>query len=170
MLIIDQHAAHERIWFEELMDKWSKGKVSPQSLFIPVVISLDGQDFQVARNNVEFFGEIGYEIDIFGAGDIIVRKVPIETDDSVIRETVAEIIDILSKNSAKPKHELYEKTLHTVACKKAIKGGKHLTTADMEHLVSKVMELNSINTCPHGRPICVRMSKTALEKQFKRIV
>jgi len=170
MLLIDQHAAHERIWFEQLMENWQKGEVSMQPLLIPVVISLDGYDFNTARDNVEFFAEIGFEIDIFGSNDIIIRKVPLESDDGVIRETISEIIDILSKNSAKPTYELYEKTLHTVACKKAIKGGKNLTRPEMEHLISKVMELDSINTCPHGRPICIRMSKTSLEKQFKRIV
>ncbi len=170
MILVDQHAAHERIWFEDLMAEWQKGEISPQSLLIPVVISLDGQDFNTACDNMDFFAEIGFEIDVFGDKDIVIRKVPMEASDDVLRETVAEIIDILSKNSAKPKHELYEKTLHTVACKKAIKGGKHLTMADMDHLVSEVMALEGINTCPHGRPICVRMSKTALEKQFKRIV
>lgn len=170
MLLIDQHAAHERIWFEELMANWQNGKISPQSLLIPIVISLDGQDFNTACDNKDFFAEIGFEIDVFGDKDIAVRKVPMEASDDVLRETVAEIIDILDKNSAKPKHELYEKTLHTVACKKAIKGGKPLVVSEMEHLVRKVMELEGINTCPHGRPICVRMSKTALEKQFKRIV
>ncbi len=170
MLLIDQHAAHERIWFEKLMAECQSGIISPQALLIPVVISLDGHDFNTVCDNMEFFGEIGFEIDVFGDSDIIVRKVPMEAEDDVLRETVAEIIDILSKNSAKPKHELYEKTLHTVACKRAIKGGRHLTAEDMEHLVSEVMTLESINTCPHGRPICIRMSKTTLEKQFKRIV
>lgn len=170
MLLIDQHAAHERIWFEDLMAEWQNGKISPQSLLIPVVISLDGQDFNTACDNIEFFAEIGFEIDVFGDKDIVVRKVPMEANDDVIRDTVEEIIDILSKNSAKPKHELYEKTLHTVACKKAIKGGRHLTLPEMEHLVGEVMALEGINTCPHGRPICIRMSRTALEKQFKRIV
>lgn len=170
MLLIDQHAAHERIWFEKLMAECHSGTISPQALLIPVVISLDGHDFNIVCDNMEFFGEIGFEIDVFGDSDIIVRKVPMEAEDDVLRETVAEIIDILSKNSAKPKHELYEKTLHTVACKRAIKGGRHLTAEDMEHLVSEVMTLESINTCPHGRPICIRMSKTTLEKQFKRIV
>ncbi len=169
MLIIDQHAAHERIWFEELMEQWQNNEISAQSLLIPVTVSLDGQDFHTAEDNLAFFAEVGFEIDIFGTNDIIIRKVPMEMDDTVIADTVSEIIKILGEKAAKPKHELYEKTLHTMACKRALKGGKHLTGADMEHLVSQVMALEGINTCPHGRPICVRMSKKALEKQFKRI-
>lgn len=170
MLLIDQHAAHERIWFEELMEQWKNNEISAQSLLIPVTVSLDGQDFHIAENNMEFFSDVGFEIDIFGTDDIIIRKVPMEMDDSLITDTVGEIINILGSNAEVPKHELYEKTLHTMACKRALKGGKHLTETDMEHLVSQVMALEGINTCPHGRPICVRMSKTALEKQFKRIV
>lgn len=170
MLLIDQHAAHERIWFEELMEQWQNNKISAQSLLIPVTVTLDGHDFRVAEDNLAFFADVGFEIDIFGTNDIIIRKVPMEMDDALISDTVSEIINILGDNAVIPKHELYEKTLHTMACKRALKGGKHLTEADMEHLVSQVMELEGINTCPHGRPICVRMSKKTLEKQFKRIV
>ena len=93
-----------------------------------------------------------------------------EMEDSLLSDTIGEIINILGEYAQKPKYELYEKTLHTMACKRALKGGKHLTRDDMESLVAQVMELEGINTCPHGRPICVRMSKKALEKQFKRIV
>ena len=152
------------------MEQWQKREISPQSLLIPVTVALDGADMNIAEENKSFFEDIGFEIDIFGANDIIIRKVPMEMDDAVIGDTVGEIINILGENVESPKRELYEKTLHTVACKKALKGGKHLTADDMEHLVSRVMELEGINTCPHGRPICVRMSKKALEKQFKRIV
>lgn len=170
MLLIDQHAAHERIWFEELMEQWKNNAICAQSMLIPVTMPLDDHDFVVAEENIEFFADVGFEIDIFGSNDIIIRKVPMEMDDALIADTVGEIIKILGDNAEVPKHELYEKTLHTMACKRALKGGKHLTADDMEHLVSQVMELEGINTCPHGRPICVRMSKTALEKQFKRIV
>ncbi len=170
MLLIDQHAAHERIWFEELMEQWENNEISPQSLLIPVTMTLDGTDFQIAEASLEFFADVGFEIDIFGTDDIIIRKVPMEMEDSLITDTVGEIIKILGSNAQSPKHELYEKTLHTMACKRALKGGKHLTKDDMEQLVAQSMALEGINTCPHGRPICVRMSKKALEKQFKRIV
>ena len=170
MLLIDQHAAHERIWFEELMEQWKNNEICAQSMLIPVTVPLDDHDFAVAEANLKFFADVGFEIDIFGSNDIIIRKVPMEMDDALIADTVGEIINILGDNAEVPKHELYEKTLHTMACKRALKGGKHLTDDDMEHLVAQVMELEGINTCPHGRPICVRMSKKALEKQFKRIV
>ena len=170
MLLIDQHAAHERIWFEELMEQWQNNKINAQSLLIPVTLTLDDHDLLVAEENLSFFASVGFEIDIFGANDIIIRKVPMEMEDDVISDTVGEILNILSDGAQKPKYELYEKTLHTVACKKAIKGGKNLTEDDMRHLIGLVMELEGINTCPHGRPICVRMSKKSLEKQFKRIV
>lgn len=170
MLLIDQHAAHERIWFEELMADWQDNKISGQSLLIPVTVSLDRHDISVVEENISFFGDVGFEIDIFGTDDIIIRKVPMEMEDSLLSDTIGEIINILGEYAQKPKYELYEKTLHTMACKRALKGGKHLTRDDMESLVAQVMELEGINTCPHGRPICVRMSKKALEKQFKRIV
>ena len=170
MLLIDQHAAHERIWFEELMESWQENKILGQSLLIPVTVTLDRQDISVVEENISFFDDIGFEIDIFGTNDIIIRKVPMEMEDSVLSDTIGEIINILGEYAQKPKYELYEKTLHTMACKRALKGGKHLTKDDMESLVAQVMELEGINTCPHGRPICVRMSKKALEKQFKRIV
>ncbi|MBR2476545.1 MAG: DNA mismatch repair endonuclease MutL [Clostridia bacterium] len=170
MLLIDQHAAHERIWFEELMEQWKNNSISGQNLLLPVTVSLDRHDFSTVEDNLSFFSEVGFEIDIFGTEDIIVRKVPIEMDDALISDTVGDIINILQDNAVVPKHELYEKTLHTVACKRALKGGKHLAEGDMVHLVSQVMALEGINTCPHGRPICIRMSRRALEKQFKRIV
>ena len=92
-----------------------------------------------------------------------------EMDDTLIADTLGEIINILDDYSEKPKYELYEKTLHTVACKKALKGGKHLTDDDMESLVSMVMELEGINTCPHGRPICVRMSKKHWKSSLREL-
>ena len=88
----------------------------------------------------------------------------------VVKDTVEEIVELIRKNAVNVKKDLVEDALHTMACKKAIKGNRELGVKEMEVLVEKVVNMKDINTCPHGRPIMVKMSKYSLEKQSKRIV
>ncbi len=170
LLVIDQHAACERVYFENLMEEYKNGQIRSQVLMIPVTVNFDPLSFALLSENLEFMESLGFECDVFGESSIIVRSVPEMMTETEIKDTVAEIATLLSQNKADIKKALAQEALHTVACKKALKGNNTLTQADMDSLVRSVFAFDSINTCPHGRPIMIKMSKYELEKQFKRIV
>jgi len=170
MLIIDQHAAHERMYFEELLKEAKEKQISTQRLLLPVTVSFEPQKFPLVCENLEFFEELGFECEEFGESAIVVRAYPASIGDADIKDTVLSIAELIDKNCVDIKKTLMEEALHTMACKRAIKGNRVLEKAEMESLVQKVFAFDYINTCPHGRPICVSMTKYEMEKQFKRIV
>ena len=170
MLIIDQHAAHERLYFEEFMDEYKNKGFKPQVLLIPITMDFNPIDFETAASSKEFFASLGYDIDVFGENSIIIRQIPYAEQEHIVRDTVDEIVSLIKNGSVDIKKELFEEALHTMACKRAVKGNHELSKQEIETLCEKVLSLPDINTCPHGRPIMTKMSKYQLEKQFKRIV
>ncbi|MBQ7900534.1 MAG: DNA mismatch repair endonuclease MutL [Clostridia bacterium] len=170
MLLIDQHAAHERIYFESFMEDWKNKSFSPQILLIPITMDFAPTDFEVVISNRQIFEELGFDIDVFGERSIIIRQIPYADDEAVVEETVSEIAQLLLGNAVDIKANIINEALHTMACKRAVKGNRELSMPEMESLVERVLAMTDINTCPHGRPIMTKMSKYSLEKQFKRIV
>lgn len=170
MLIIDQHAAHERLYFEEFMEDYKNKGFKPQVLLIPITMDFSPIDFEVAVSNKEFFASLGYDIDVFGDTSIIIRQIPYAEEEHIVRDTIDGIVGLINRNSVDIKKELLEDALHTMACKRAVKGNHELSKQEIEILCEKVLSLPDINTCPHGRPIMTKLSKYQLEKQFKRIV
>ena len=170
MLLIDQHAAHERMYFESLMEDWKNKSFCPQILLLPITMDFSVVDFQLVMDNIPLFEELGFEIDAFGDHSIIIRQIPSAEDESIVEDTVSDIVRMLGENAVNIKTNIVSEALHTMACKRAVKGNRDLSMAEMESLVERVLAMPDINTCPHGRPIMPKMSKYSLEKQFKRIV
>ena len=170
MLLIDQHAAHERLYFESFVEDYKNKTFCPQVLLIPITIDFVPSDYQLVMENMDLFSHLGFEMDAFGDSTVIIRQIPYAEDEHIVKDTVEEIVALIRKNAINVKKDLVEDALHTMACKKAIKGNRELSIKEMEILVEKVVNMKDINTCPHGRPIMVKMSKYSLEKQFKRIV
>ena len=170
MLIIDQHAAHERLYFEQLLEEYRSKSINSQLLLLPVTVSFEPTQFPLVCENFEFFAGLGFECEEFGENTIVIRSVPAAVADADIKEAFVEIADLLEKGCGDIQKTLVEEVLHTVACKRALKGNSILTRAEMESLCEKVLSFDSINTCPHGRPICISMTKYEMEKQFKRKV
>lgn len=170
MHIIDQHAAHERLYFEEFLKDLKEGKVYSQMMLIPATIDLTPIEFDTVMQNKEFFAKLGFDIDAFGSNVIIIREVPETLIDINLKDLIGELIEIVSQTNSKTHTDTELAALHTMACKRAMKGNHTLTMAEMEALVASLSELNSINTCPHGRPIEIKMTKKELEKNFRRIV
>lgn len=170
MILMDQHAAHERLYFEQLMDEWRNKRQMPQVLLLPIIMDFSPMDFEVCRENFDFFSSLGFDMDVFGERSVIIRQIPYAEDEDVVRDTVDEIVTLLGDGSVDAGAELFEDALHTMACKRAVKGNKALSMQEMESLAERILSLPDINTCPHGRPITIKMSKYNLEKQFKRIV
>lgn len=170
MCVIDQHAAHERLYFEEFTEDYKNKSILSQIMLIPATVSLAPTLFETVSENKEFFASLGFEIDDFGDNVVIVRKIPAALEECGIDGLIVEIAEILQNKSKVDLTDLSEISLHTMACKRAIKGNTPLSYKEMEDLVQKVYTLGNINTCPHGRPIEIKMSKKDLEKEFKRIV
>lgn len=167
LLLIDKHAAHERIIFEKL--KRDKGAGYSQLLLEPVTVTLNKIDFDNAVLHKDIFMEAGFDIDAFGNGLLIVRSAPQYLDYDDIAISVEEMAGYLTQNKKEIRSEKMEWIYHNVSCRAAIKGGDFSTDEELIEL-SKRVENEDIRHCPHGRPVCIILKKRELEKQFGRIV
>ena len=167
MMLIDKHAAHERIIFEKL--KRDKGSGYSQLLLEPITLTLNKIDYDNAILNKDVFMEAGFDIDSFGSGMIIIRSAPQYLSFDDIALSVEEMVGYLSQNKKEIRSEKMEWIYHNVSCRAAIKGGDFSTDEELIELAKKV-EDEDIRHCPHGRPVCVILKKRELEKLFGRIV
>lgn len=170
--LVDQHAVHERMRFEMLLKQRKENKSFSQNLLVPVVIDFDPSEKLIVKENIEFFKSYGFEIGEFGQDSFVVQSTPYIGSDKEIIALVFEFIEILKTDRKGGLLSIEERTIDTIACKYAIKANKHLTVLEMEDLLDKLEELEEkgISTCPHGRPIKVKIEKFEIEKMFKRIV
>ncbi len=166
MILIDQHAAHERINYERIKNQGSM----KQTVLMPITVSLTAREKAVWEENCEFLDKMGFETGDFGQDSIIVRTLPSDVDYDDGEDLLIEIIESFITHEKGELSELRDRAVYTVACKAAIKANKALSEAEMKALVKEAFELEGITTCPHGRPISIRMTKYQIEKMFKRIV
>lgn len=170
MLIVDQHAAHERLKYEELKKDIEQKNAFSQMLIEPVIVNLTGSEMTSYRESKQLFDDAGFDSEEFGDDAVIIRSVPGEVELGEVEPLVLELV----AQSEDMKKELItdknQRLLYTIACKSAVKANMKMSVIEMEALVRNVLRLKNINTCPHGRPIIVTMSKKELEKEFKRIV
>lgn len=170
MMIIDQHAAHERLKYEELKREIAAKQPMSQLLIEPVIVNVTGGEMSAYRDNKTLFEKMGFESEEFGDDAIIIRSVPSEVEMGEVEPLVLELVAQGEEFRGELMTEKYERLLYTVACKGAVKANMAMGMQEMEALVRNVLRLKNINTCPHGRPIVVTMSKKEMEKEFKRIV
>ncbi len=164
--LIDKHAAHERILFEKL--KANQESISSQALLTPVTVRLSPAAAGEVLENREFLRVIGFEVEEFGEDTILLREIPMDLGATEAAETLEALAsDLLSGRKADP-GTLRDEVLHTVACKAAIKAGWVNDRVELMAVAKAVMTREDLKHCPHGRPICVTLSKKQLEKQFKR--
>ncbi|MBQ7230213.1 MAG: DNA mismatch repair endonuclease MutL [Oscillospiraceae bacterium] len=164
--LIDKHAAHERILFEKLRS--NPRDITSQSLLAPIPVRLRADAAAQLLAKTELLEELGFEIDEFGENTVLVRRVPMDIAEGDVADTLMEMADDLLSGRSADTDTVRDELLHTMACKAAIKAG--WKTDDKEHLalVKEVMSREELKYCPHGRPICITLSKKQLEKQFKR--
>lgn len=165
VFMIDKHAAHERIIFNELKEN---AQISVQQLLTPVNVVLSKEEYDSVINNTELLQKSGFIAEDFGSSSIIVRAIP----SSLVGEDVTAIMSEIAENLIKYKTADVEKLdnlYHTVACKAAIKAGYKTTAAEMLSLAEKVLYSKDIMYCPHGRPVAFEIKRRELEKQFGRI-
>ena len=164
--LIDKHAAHERILFEKL--KANQEAITPQILLTPVPVQLRADAAAELLNNTDLLTELGFEIEEFGDSTILLRQIPMDLSPEAAAEAAESIAADLLSGRRENKDAVRDEILHTVACKAAIKAGWLSDSKELLALVKQVMAREDLKYCPHGRPICVSLSKKQLEKQFKR--
>ena len=169
LFLIDQHAAHERIKYEELLERHQKGQLVLQQLVVPKVLDLSNADLAVYHEHSQLFEEMGFEIEPFGGNAITVRQLPCEIDMNKIEEVVSDLLVRLAnsqKNTAVKDDEL----LYIIACKAAVKGNTKLDAKDATKLLHDLVNMKNPLSCPHGRPTILRVERRDFEKLFKRII
>ncbi len=169
MLLIDQHAAHERLKYEELLRDLSKNDIVSQMLLEPVSIKLSPVEMGTYYENEDLFTSLGFECEEFGENTVLIRSVPCDVEFGDIEELFVELLTQCENNKKELISARNERLTYTIACKAAIKANHSMSMKEMEGLVKEVFKLKNINTCPHGRPIVISMSKKEIEKEFKRI-
>ena len=164
--LIDKHAAHERILFEKLKAK--QEAISSQALLSPVSVQLSPAAAAELLLNRELLAELGFEIEEFGENTVLLRQIPMDLSPEQAAETAETIAVDLLQGRRERKDTVRDEILHTVACKAAIKAGWKNDEVELLALVKQIMADEDLKYCPHGRPICITLSKKQLEKQFKR--
>ncbi len=170
MLMVDQHAAHERLRYEKLLKEYRNREITSQMLLVPEIINLTATEFSAFCENKEEIENLGFLADEFGEKQIKISGTPLSAGEFDVKNAILEIIGMLSKNRKNIDDDLAQKMLYQISCKGAIKANAVLQEAEMKKLLDDVFSLSGINTCPHGRPITVEFTKDFIEKQFKRIV
>lgn len=170
LLIIDQHAAHEKVLYEELMKELSENHVYSQNLLTPVVLTLTHREKEVLASYQEAFTNLGFEIEEFGGDEYAVKAVPSHFLHLASRELFYSILDELMENPQRGNTELITDRCATISCKAAVKGNHTLSFSEAEKLIEKMLKAEKPYHCPHGRPTTISMTKKEFEKKFKRIV
>ncbi|MBQ8108691.1 MAG: DNA mismatch repair endonuclease MutL [Clostridia bacterium] len=167
LVLIDQHAAHERLQYEKFMAQLEAGRGS-QQLLTPLLLRLSAREMALIRDNLEVLSDAGYEVEPFGETDIQVRAVPFILGRAELKPAFMDTINALNrlKNATV---DARRAEVMQMACKSAVKGGDALSGAEVESLIRQMLETGAPPTCPHGRPVMKRITQRELEKMFKRI-
>lgn len=166
LVLIDKHAAHERIIFEKL--KREKGTGSVQLLLIPITVTLEKNEYTVAIEHLDMFRNVGFDVEDFGNGTLIVRSAPSYLRNDDVEDTIIEICGYIAENRKNVMSEHMEWIYHNISCRSAIKAGDSSTAKELIDIAKTVFSDDSIRYCPHGRPVCIELSKYEIEKQFGR--
>ena len=164
--LIDKHAAHERILFDKL--KSNQEVISSQTLLCPLTCRVSPAEAAALLSNQPLLEELGFQIEEFGDNTVLVRHIPMDLSSDSACDSLTAIASNLINGRRESSSTVRDELLHTVACKAAIKAGWKTNEAELLALAKQVMEDDSLKHCPHGRPICISLSKKHLEKQFKR--
>ena len=164
--LIDKHAAHERILFEKL--KANQESISSQSLISPISVRLSPAAAGELLANQDMLDSLGFSIEEFGENTLLIRQIPMDLGPEDAASTLESLAADLLNGRRAQADTVRDELLHTVACKAAIKAGWKNDEAELLAVAKAVMSREDLKYCPHGRPICVTLSKKQLEKQFKR--
>jgi len=169
LLIMDQHAAHERIMYEKYRKEYENENVAVQTLLTPEVLELTSSEIELVIDNLDIFIKLGFIVEQFGQNSVIIRGVPILFGKPQLKNFFMELVDEL-KASINSSYDLKIDKIMKIACTNAIKSGDKITDIEIESLIKQLKNTKNPYTCPHGRPTVVEISKKDIEKEFKRIM
>lgn len=168
LLLIDQHAAHERLLYDQMMQALDRHAAS-QALLVPQVLSLSHREMEILFENQQALQETGFDIESFGEAAVQVRSVPMILGEPQVKTFLLEILDQLETMRGLSTLEKRRTAIVQMACKRAVKGGEQLSQLAIEDLVRRTTETGTTPTCPHGRPLVIAITHQDLDKRFKRI-
>ncbi|MCK5779688.1 MAG: DNA mismatch repair protein MutL, partial [Psychrilyobacter sp.] len=159
--IYDQHIVHERILYEKLKEDHYNKKISIQNLLVPIKLEFTGYEIEIIRGNLDLFNEFGFEVEEFGDDEVLIRGVPIFNFRVSVEETFRTLLEDLGGGDPR------EKVLISMSCRNAIKAGEKLTFQEMDKIIGELHKIGKY-TCPHGRPIILKMTFDEMNKKFNR--
>ena len=168
LLIIDQHAAHEKVKYESFMKQYREKAILTQNLLPPIIVSLTGQEELAYREYSASFQALGFEVEPFGGNEYALRGVPTDLHGCGEKELFLEVLDHLAEKGPAGGDQAAQEKIASMACKAAVKGNQTLSREEAEELIDQLLTLENPYHCPHGRPTILSMSKYEMEKKFKR--
>ena len=170
LYIIDQHAAHEKVLFEQNFASLKSREYTSQYISPPIILSLSMREAELLNRSIDVFRQVGFEIEPFGGSEFAVRAVPGNLLSLAKKELLMEMIDSLSEEGGRIAPESVYDRIAAMSCKAAVKGNTNLSFAEADQLIDSLLKLENPYQCPHGRPTIISISKYEMEKKFKRIV
>lgn len=170
LYIIDQHAAHEKVNFERMMKRLREKKPASQYLNPPILLTLTADEARVLEEHMSYFEQLGYVISSLGDRDYSISAIPTDLPELGKKELLLEILDELTDEAGMTTPDTIYDKIASMSCKAAVKGNNKLSLIEADALIGELLTLENPYACPHGRPTIISMSKTELEKKFKRIV
>ena len=168
MFLIDQHAAHERILYEQIKENYKNHiQNNSQLMIMPEIFNLSHKEMEFVKTNIELFKETGFDIEIFGENSIKINGVPDIEYKVSSRNIFLDVLDEMLTNERSTSKDVEERFIATVACKAAVKANMDLTRQEVDNLITRLLKLKNPFTCPHGRPTTIKFNKKELFKDFK---
>ena len=170
LYIIDQHAAHEKVLYEKMMARLDQKEYTSQMISPPIVLSLDHREIEMLEKHRGQIEHLGYVVEAFGGKEYMIRAVPDNMFHLDMKDLFVEMLDDFARMNGTETPQLILEKVASMSCKAAVKGRNKLSLAEAEELITELLSLENPYNCPHGRPTIISMTKTELEKKFKRIV
>jgi len=170
LIVLDQHAAHERILYERLLGRARDGEVPAQPLLVPAVLEITTREARLLESEREWIEAAGFRFDAFGSHEVAIRAIPGNEREIVPAPALRAVLDDLLEEHGTVRKDAREAVLASIACKAAVKAGDRLDEISVRALLSDLAALENPYQCPHGRPTVFRITRKDLEKRFRRIV
>ena len=170
LLMMDQHAAHEKVKYERLIKKLKEKTIDTQVLAPPIVVTLSPNEYQIYSSYRDRFTDLGFGVEEFGGEEVAIREIPLDLYGCNAKELFLDILDELGEGKVRDVPEVVNDRIATMACKSAVKGNTVMTEDELKELLKQMLTLDNPYNCPHGRPTIITMTKSEMEKRFKRIV
>ena len=168
LFIIDQHAAHERLWYDRYLARLERQETVSQKLLVPQTIQVTFEAKAIIDENLELMAQLGFEVEEYGRLSYQIRAVPVILGQPQVQDLLLNIVDLLADDRSVRTVELKREKIMSMACKRAVKAGDKLTNDELKTLLGLIRAEGTPLTCPHGRPFALAMEKTALDRHFKR--